>query len=81
MWFIPYKSPINAIKSPLNPLPWPRESSIHLISMPHMAALAGFVPWAERGMMHTSRWPETRAERWLLDYGMINGLVFLYVFP
>ena len=35
----------------------PRESSIHLISMPHMAAEAGLVPWAERGMMHTSRWP------------------------
>mmetsp|Transcript_91931 Transcript_91931/g.281297 ORF Transcript_91931/g.281297 Transcript_91931/m.281297 type:complete len:239 (-) Transcript_91931:1870-2586(-) len=44
----------------------PAESSIHLISMSHMAAEAGFVPCAERGMMHTLREPCPMLARYCL---------------
>mmetsp|Transcript_89329 Transcript_89329/g.277816 ORF Transcript_89329/g.277816 Transcript_89329/m.277816 type:complete len:239 (-) Transcript_89329:1652-2368(-) len=43
----------------------PLESSIHLIFMSHMAAEAGFVPCADRGMMQTLRWPWPCDSRYL----------------
>jgi len=39
----------------MSTLPWSSQP-MATMRMPHMAAEAGLVPWAETGMRHTSRW-------------------------
>ena len=46
---LPFLSPVAA--------PSPDPQPTVTIFMPAMTALAGLVPWADTGMMHTSRWP------------------------
>ena len=46
-------------RSATSMLPWASQATA-TTRKPAMTALAGFVPWAETGMRHTSRWTSPR---------------------